>query len=167
MEQSSRGSLLNSVMITINVLALLILVTIAWQIHNLNQLQLSLSKSQLVQNQANTAWTITTRYMEKWPAIMKDRELVAKQKLSSDKYWRSFWFLQQEQYYLWKDGMINNNIFQIWMNFRRSEWNRNESLAGVSYRDAYQTVVKTGLLTSDFQEYMKEVFSTTISPTSK
>lgn len=161
MEQSSRVSIFNYIITGINVLILILLIVLVWQTHDLNKSQLEVTKSQIVQMQANAVWENTSRYLEKWSIMVKDRGLVADNRLSSDEYWLSYWFFQQEQYYVWKDGMINNNIFQIWMSFRRSEWKANETLAGISYRDAYQSAVKTGLLTKEFQDYMNGVFSQT------
>jgi hypothetical protein len=49
---------------------------------------------------------ITNIYLERFEGIMRDAELVAKGALGSNYFWSRFWYLQQEQYYLWKRGLI-------------------------------------------------------------
>ena len=52
-------------------------------------------------------------------------------------YYHRFWDLQLEEYQFWKEGLIDKAIYASWMDFRRSEMQNNETLQGISYRQAW------------------------------
>jgi hypothetical protein len=77
----------------------------------------------------------------------------------AEAFYRRFWDLQLEQYQEWREGFITPEIFSSWMNFRRCEWERNEKVGGVTYREGWEGFKKyLGNDDDGFSAYMEEVF---------
>lgn len=74
-----------------------------------------------------------------------------------EQHYRRFWNLQLEQYLLFKKGFIDPDIFRYWMQCRFEEWNDNQVIGGISYKQAWETTAKT-LKQFDFFGFMNRVF---------
>ena len=86
---------------------------------------------------------------------MKDRVSVTEGP-SAESYWRRFWHLQQEEWVMWKKGVVDKNFYQMWLNYRRREWKEDAMQAGKKYRLAFEGMKKD--LNPGFYEYMMGVF---------
>jgi len=84
---------------------------------------------------------------------------------SKDWYHR-FWDLQFEQYQYWKLGYINKDIYVTWMEFRKHEWDTNDSLAGMTYQEGWTETKEhhfgggsdRGAYYKNFTKFMRDVF---------
>jgi hypothetical protein len=74
------------------------------------------------------------------PANSDDEKKAAQ--LMAFSYYHRFWDLQLEEYQFWREGLIDKQIYASWMDFRRSEMQNNESLQGISYRQAWDEMTK-------------------------
>lgn len=100
---------------------------------------------------------ITSVYLARYGELLKDVDTVRGGTLNVRAFWHRFWFLQQEQYILWKQGVIEKGLFELWMDYRAREWSDNEVIQGISYQDSWEGMSQN--LTADFSNYMKTVFS--------
>ncbi len=108
-----------------------------------------------------TRWSkkteITSMYMTRYGELMKDLDSVKSGGMDVHSFWYRFWLIQQEQYILWKQGVINEDLYQLWMDFRAKEWEENEVIRGICYRDSWEESCKR--MMHEFYDFMKTVFS--------
>lgn len=72
-------------------------------------------------------------------------------------YYRRFWNLQLEQFFMFKKGYIEHDIFRYWMQCRQDEMKANQSLGHMSYKQGWEQASKT-LKATEFEVFMSHVF---------
>ena len=100
---------------------------------------------------------ITSTYLARYGELLRDLDSVRSGVVDLQSFWHRFWFFHQEQYILWKQGVIDKDLYQLWMDYRAKEWKDNEVIRGVSYQDSWKEVCRQ--LTDEFCNFMKAVFS--------
>jgi len=71
-------------------------------------------------------------------------------------YYRLFWALQYDQYIYWQQGVIDNGVFDHWMECRKEDWRINEYVGRVSYRRGFE-IVRNQLKHDDFWGKMDNI----------
>src|SRR5262249_24459174 len=79
-------------------------------------------------------------------------------KLAPSEFYRRYWGLQFNQFHYWKSGFITHEVYRAWMCFRRHEWQKNEELSGVTYRDGWTIAVESWGFNREFTTFMESVF---------
>lgn len=108
-----------------------------------------------------TRWSktidITNTYLRRFAELLKESEAASKDDLERDLFWQQFWYLQQDQFYLWKRGLIDSVFFEVWMEYRVREWETDRFGQLEGYREGYHKVSKD--LTPEFRKFIESVFS--------
>jgi hypothetical protein len=73
-------------------------------------------------------------------------------------YYERYWRLQLEQYHYYRRGFLNRSIYRYWLGRRRAEWNQNEVLAAIDYRDGW-AYAKGILGDAEFERAMERAFA--------
>lgn len=113
----------------------------------------------LVMNVRYQRWSkrvdITNTFLARFEGLARDMALVSKGDLQELDFWRRFWHLQQEQFVLWRKGLVDDDLYRIWMNYRREEWKENSTLQERSYRQSFEAVASA--LLPEFREFLTRV----------
>ncbi len=115
----------------------------------------------LRKTQEMTRWTkridTTSSYMSRWGELMEELTQVLEGKVDINYFWLRFWYLQQEQFILWKRGLIDEDIYEIWMDYRRQEWKNDCLFRLKNYRKGFSGVARS--LIPEFRMFMESIFS--------
>jgi len=75
------------------------------------------------------------------------------------RFWRKYWYLQQEQFEYWKIGLVDHKYYENWMKYRNTEW-KHDCVFGVpGYQSGYQQIRNN--LVPEFSEFMESIFAGT------
>ena len=99
----------------------------------------------------------TNIYLKRFDDLQRDLQQAAHSDVPNSSIWRPFWYLQQEQYFLWRKGLIDKTFYEIWMDFRSKEWEENRILKGMSYRGSWEEAATW--LAPEFKKFMEGIFS--------
>ena len=105
-------------------------------------------------------WTktidITDTFLRRYDELMKERDLVFGKKQSKEMYWRRYWHLQQEEYVMWKKGIVDKKFYNMWLDYRQKEWEGDDEEQREEYRNGWEDV--KDFLETDFREFMGSRF---------
>jgi len=94
---------------------------------------------------------ITSLYINRFNDLLKDEIMVNEKKLSPMIWWKRFWYLQQEQYLFLKKGCIDKDIFEIWMEYRKKEWETDWQVGNIGIRKSWNVISNS----REFKKFMK------------
>ncbi|MCC6847382.1 MAG: helix-turn-helix transcriptional regulator [Deltaproteobacteria bacterium] len=89
--------------------------------------------------------------------LVDDHQLVLEGRMPGERYWRSYWYHQWDQFRYWKDGVLDDATFRAWMRFRHLEYRDNPSAGGIDYRTGWQQFAGWAN-DAEFSRFMESVF---------
>lgn len=69
-----------------------------------------------------------------------------------------YWHLQIDQFQYWKKGYIKDDTYRWWMKCRRNEWENNEKIGDISYRDGWNHAKTKLRPPSEFIKFIELIF---------
>lgn len=89
--------------------------------------------------------------------LVDDHQLVIEGRMQAERYWRSYWYHQWDQFRYWRDGALDSSTFFAWMRFRRLEYRDNSSTGGIDYRTGWREFARW-VNDPEFSRFMERVF---------
>jgi len=78
-------------------------------------------------------------------------------KSSPEVFYDRFWSQQLDQFSAWQRGWLSEEDYKYWLEGRHRDWELNESLGAMSYRDGYNKTVSKWSYHSKFHDFMNTV----------
>jgi hypothetical protein len=73
------------------------------------------------------------------------------------KFWKKFWYMQQEQYTYWAKGLIDKDIYDLWMCYRKEEYLNNKFMTLNNYNIHFNNI--KSFLRPEFVKHMEKIFN--------
>ncbi len=86
--------------------------------------------------------------------MLKRSEVDSKKKARA--YYAQFWFLNHQEFTLWRQGFIPDDTYRFWLESRQRDWSEASSVGGVAF-EAGWNASKTDYPQTDFAQMMSEV----------
>jgi len=93
--------------------------------------------------------------------LIQEYRAVQEGKMREERYWKSYWYHQLDQFRYWRDGLLDEETFRTWMRARRRDFVDDQRLRTTSFRTGwagFRDWAKEG----DFSSFVEMVFAGSI-----